>query len=102
MRERRSHSAQNEDYRQTAGTALHSFAVIQNIFSHGKAETHHAGVNYPIDNVVEFISLPEKQDQKNRCLGTLFHDWSGDYGGKLLADVGVVGRGRHDDLIRSV
>src|SRR5260370_21031298 len=87
MRERRSHSAQNENESQAPQSPLHGPAIVENILSHGESQPDHARVYYSINDAVELILLPHKQHDQNERLDSFFHERIRAHLAKILANL---------------
>src|SRR5437588_10421168 len=97
MRKRRSHSAQNKDEGQAAESSLHGPAVIKHVLRHRKTKSDHPGINDTVDDAVEFIFLPQKEDEKNKRLGTFLDNRRRDHRAKSLPDLRIVRGDRRND-----
>src|SRR5215210_5939246 len=68
MRERCKESANDKRCGQRFAAALRgSLTVVKNVFAHREAQRRHGSVNNSIYDSVEFVLLPE-EDEENNCL----------------------------------
>src|SRR6516164_4547334 len=91
MGERRRHAAQNENERERPGATLDRATVIQNVLGHRETESHHASVDYTVDDAVEFVAFPQKEDEQNEGLSALFDNWSRDHGAEVFSNLDALG-----------
>ena len=60
------------------------FTVVKNVFSHRETESSHRGINDAVNDAVEFVFLPEEEDEENDCLADFFNNRSGDNSAKCF------------------
>src|ERR1051326_1956312 len=90
MREGRGHAPQDKNKRQSACTTVDSAAVVQDVLGHRKAESNHSGIDDTVNDSIELVFFPQKQDQQDKGLRALFDDRSRDDCAKVFPNLRAV------------
>ena len=67
------------------------------VLRHRKTKSDHPGINDPIDDAVEFIFLPQKENEKNKGLRALLNNRRRDHRAESFTDLRIVRGDRRDD-----